>query len=231
MDRRLRGDDRGNLGRFNVKAGRPSAPLARFMRPLKLGSSKQWSSTSRYWRAPPTSDSRTRSTAPACRRTRCGRRGRRCRGSSRRPDIARTSTSRAVAHRRVVLGRAHPHRIIGEGAVGEDRLVEIDRGVDDRLLAEMALHLLEHHLHVGDRGCRGRDGDGRFSNPESVRRRAPAAGRPPRPARSARTRRLPRSAGGTNRRSDRRRGECRPAWRPPNWPGSARRDGRRLRSP
>ena len=49
---------------------------------------------------------------------------------------------------------------------------------------------------------------GRCANPASPRRRAPAAARRPRPARSARTRRLPRSAGGTSRRSDRRRGHA-----------------------
>ena len=62
---------------------------------------------------------------------------------------------RPVLDRRVVLGRAHPDRIVHEGPVGQDRLVKVDRRVDDRPLAVVALHFLQHHLHVGDRALLG----------------------------------------------------------------------------
>ena len=57
---------------------------------------------------------------------------------------------RPVFDRWLVLRRSDPDRIVHEGAVGKDRLVEVDRGVDDRPLAVVALHLFQHHLHVGD---------------------------------------------------------------------------------
>src|ERR1700733_5302832 len=47
----------------------------------------------------------------------------------------------------------HPDRIVHQRAVGKIRLVEIDGRIDDRPLAVMALHLLEHDLHVGDGRC------------------------------------------------------------------------------
>src|SRR5277367_6059070 len=59
--------------------------------------------------------------------------------------------ARAVAHRWMMLGRAHPDRIIAERAVRQDRLKEVDAGVDYRATPVMALHFLEHDLHVGDR--------------------------------------------------------------------------------
>src|SRR5579872_914489 len=57
-----------------------------------------------------------------------------------------------IFDRRMMLRGAHPDRIVGEGAVRQDRLVEIDARIDDRPAAVMALHLVEHHLHIGDGG-------------------------------------------------------------------------------
>ena len=145
------------------------------------------------------------------------------------PELPR---ARAVAHRGVVLGRAHPHRVIGEGAVGEDRLVEVDRGVDDRLLAEMALHLLQHHLHVGDGLLLLEMAMAGLRFGIRLRRRAPAAARRPRPARSARTS-VTSSIGATAPIDEviGAVGDADLLGAPANWPGSARRDGRRPRSP
>src|SRR5271166_2817579 len=58
--------------------------------------------------------------------------------------------ARAVLHGRMVFGRAHPDRIVRQRAVGKIRFVEINGRIDDRPLAVMALHLLQHDLHVGD---------------------------------------------------------------------------------
>ena len=58
--------------------------------------------------------------------------------------------ARAVLHGRMVFGRAHPDRIVRQRAVGKICLVEIEGRIDDRPLAVMALHLLQHDLHVGD---------------------------------------------------------------------------------
>ena len=55
-----------------------------------------------------------------------------------------------IFDRGVVLGRADPDRVVHKGAVRKDRLVKVDRRVDDRPFAVVALHLLQHHLHVGD---------------------------------------------------------------------------------
>ena len=50
----------------------------------------------------------------------------------------------------LILRRSNPDRVIHEGAVRKDRLVEVDRGVDNRPLAVVALHLVQHHLHFGN---------------------------------------------------------------------------------
>ena len=57
--------------------------------------------------------------------------------------------ARSVLDRGMVLGGPDPDRIVGEGAARQDRLVEVHRRVDDRPLAVVALHFLQHHLHVG----------------------------------------------------------------------------------
>ena len=56
-----------------------------------------------------------------------------------------------IFDRGVVLRRADPDWVVHEGAVRKDRLVKVDRRVNDRPLAVVALHLLEHDFHVGDR--------------------------------------------------------------------------------
>src|SRR3954452_20878884 len=55
-----------------------------------------------------------------------------------RPAAARIGDGRRMLH------AAHPHRIIGEFIRMHDVLVEVDRHVDDRALAVVALHLGEH---------------------------------------------------------------------------------------
>ena len=57
---------------------------------------------------------------------------------------------RPVFDGRLILHRSDPDRVIHEGAVRKDRLVEVDGRIDDRPLAVVPLHLVEHHLHLGN---------------------------------------------------------------------------------